>query len=102
MGRAAVHSWLQDCGSAVGIGLHFGIYVGSALFFYWLMQPTVYKNPGLAAYKPPPMTVMVYADSPWVPGAQSEPPSILAQAQPAPAVAESVVVAPKKEIKARE
>jgi uncharacterized iron-regulated membrane protein len=103
MAKPARSSPFQDCGFAIAISFHLSIYVGIALFFYWLMQPTVNQNLGLAAYKPPPKTVVVYADSPWVPPAQSELPSTVAVAEPTPEVVdESVVVAPKKEMKKRE
>jgi hypothetical protein len=112
MAKPAGNSPFQDCGFAIAIGFHLSIYVGIAVFFYWLMQPTVNLNPGLAAYKPLPKTVVIYADSPWVPPASSElPPSIavaeprssIAAAEPTPEVVEeSAVVAPKKEIKKRE
>jgi hypothetical protein len=43
----------------------FGILAAIAFGFYWLMQPAVVKNSGLAAYKPPPKTVVSYV--PWTP-----------------------------------
>jgi uncharacterized iron-regulated membrane protein len=110
MAKPAGNSPFQDCGFAIAISFHLSIYVGIALFFYWLMQPTVNQNPGLAAYKPPPKTVVVYADSPWVPPAPSElppsiavagPPSSIAAAEPTPEVVESAVVTPKKETEKR-
>ena len=42
-----------------------GVLAALAFGFYWLMQPTVVKNTGLAAYKPPPKTVVSYV--PWTP-----------------------------------
>lgn len=34
------------------------------IWFYGLMQPERYPNPGIAAYKPPPATVIVYPHQP--------------------------------------
>jgi hypothetical protein len=39
------------------------------------MQPTVSENYGIAAYKPPPATIVVYPKAPFVPPARSELPS---------------------------
>src|SRR5262245_7441565 len=49
-------------GAAVGIpllaySLVFGLFV---IFLYWLLQPSRVSNPGLAAYVPPPGTVVSY------------------------------------------
>src|SRR5262245_18003588 len=81
------------------LGTRVGIVVaGYAAFFlilYWLMQPSITPNPGLAAYRPPPKTVVHYADSPWEPPAPSVFLPIRA-ADPAPAVAKrSVTEEPK-------
>jgi hypothetical protein len=96
----------QDSGLAVALGIHLGVYTGVAFCFgavlYWLMQPTVFENYGIAAYKPPPKTVVVYADSPWAPPpAPSEPPVTVAVAEPPPDVVQSTTVA-MKEVKKRE
>src|SRR5262249_3375007 len=81
------------------------VLAGYAAFFvglYWLMQLTVSANPGLAAYQPPPKTVVRYADSAWVPPPPSEALPIRAAAEPAPAVAKSSVAEePKKETKTK-
>jgi hypothetical protein len=85
-------------GTAVGILL--AAYAGFFLALYWLMQPSVAANPGLAAYRPPPKTVVHYADSPWVPPAPSEALAIPAATEPAAEVAKSSVTEqPKKETK---
>src|SRR5258708_34411209 len=68
-------------GTAVGILL--AAYAGFFLALYWLMQPSVAANPGLAAYRPPPKTVVHYADSPWVPPAPSQALAIPAATDPA-------------------
>jgi hypothetical protein len=36
------------------IGTVIAAYAGFFLVLYWLMQPTVSANAGLAAYRPPP------------------------------------------------
>src|SRR6266481_166905 len=85
-------------GTAVGILL--AAYAGFFLALYWLMQPSVAANPGLAAYRPPPKTVVHYADSPWVPAAPSEALAIPAATAPAAEVAKSSITEePKKETK---
>jgi len=88
-------------GAAVGILL--AAYAGFFLALYWLMQPSVAANPGLAAYRPPPKTVVHYADSPWVPPALSEALAIPTATEPAPEIAKSSVTEePKKETKKQE
>src|SRR5262245_3934520 len=85
-------------GAAAGIVL--AAYAGFFFVLYWLMQPSATANPGLAAYRPPPKTVVRYADSPWVPPPPSEVLPIRAEAEPAPQIAKSSVVEePKKETK---
>ena len=84
-----------------------GIVVGAfaAFFFvlYWLMQPTVTANSGLAGYRPPPKTIVKYADAPWVPPDPSEAFQIRAVDEPAPVIARrSVTEEPKKETKKQE
>jgi hypothetical protein len=50
---------------ATGLAMHLCLYCGAAACFasgsYYLMQPTRLVNPGLAAYKPPPRTVIAHA-----------------------------------------
>ena len=67
---------------------------------YWLMQPRVFANAGLAVYKPPPKTIVTYAGSPnaWKPPPAMELPSEVV-ASAAPVIAESPAVEPKKEAK---
>ena len=85
-------------------GLVLAAYAAFFLALYWLMQPSVTANPGLAAYRPPPKTVVRYADSPWVPPDPSETFPIRAAAtEPASPVAKSSVTEePKKETKKQE
>src|SRR6266446_3973666 len=94
----------EDYPLAAAVGLVVAAYLGFFVGLFWLMQPTVTANPGLAAYQPPPKTVVRYADSPWVPPAPSEALPIRAEAQPAaPEIAKSSVAAePKKATKKQE
>jgi hypothetical protein len=104
----------QDARLAVALGLNVGVYAGIIACFaaglFWLMQPKVIQNQGLAAYKPPPGTVVIYADPVRPPPVLSEPPETVGVAEPAPEivgnrmpeVAERPVVTTKKEIKKRE
>ena len=81
----------------MAFALYLGVYGGVALGFYWLMQPTVVRNQGLAAYKPPPLAVVNYSNPSFVPPVPSEPPPVLA-AGPAPEAAEGVAAAPEKAV----
>src|SRR5215472_5619683 len=94
----------EDYHLATAVGFVVAAYLGFFVVLYWLMQPTVTANPGLAAYQPPPETVVRYADSPWVPPPPSEAlPPMRAAAEPAPEMAKSSVAAePKKETKKQE
>src|SRR5262244_1461294 len=95
-------SRLEDYRLGAAAGMVLAAYVGFFFVLYWLMQPSVTANPGLAAYRPPPKTIVRYADSPWVPPPPSEALPIRAAAEPAPAVAKSSVAEePKKETKAK-
>ena len=94
----------EDYHLATAVGFVVAAYLGFFVVLYWLMQPTVTANPGLAAYQPPPKTVVRYADSPWVPPPPSEAlPPMRAAAEPAPEMAKSSVAAePKNETKKQE
>src|SRR5215475_4640525 len=93
----------EDYRLATAIGIILAAYVGFFVALYWLMQPSVAANPGLAAYRPPPKTVVHYADSPWVPPAPSEALPIRPEAEPTREIAKgSVTEEPKKETKKRE
>ena len=72
----------QDFRLAAGVGFCLGVYVVLAIAFHWLMQPTVSENYGIAAYKPPPATVVVYPKAPFVPPAPPELPSASIAAEP--------------------
>jgi hypothetical protein len=55
-------------GVTVGLVEHLSLYCAGAaciaFALYYSMQPTLVANPGLAAYKPPPRTVITYAAPP--------------------------------------
>jgi hypothetical protein len=76
----------QDFSLAAGVGFCLGAYVLLAVAFHWLMQPTVSENYGIAAYKPPPATVVPYAKTPFVPPTPELPSSSIA-AEPLPSAA---------------
>src|SRR6516162_6830591 len=94
----------EDFPLAAAVGVVVAAYLGFFVGLFWLMQPTVTANPGLAAYQPPPKTVVRYADSPWVPPPPSEAlPILRATAERAPEAAKSSVAEePKKETKKQE
>src|SRR5262249_24117061 len=84
-------------------GIALAAYASFFLGLYWLMQPSVTRNPGLPGYRPPPKPIVRYADSPWAPPAPSEALPIRAQAEPAPEPAKSSVAEePKKETKKKQ
>jgi hypothetical protein len=92
----------EDYRLAAAVGIILGAYAGFALGLYWLMQPSVATNHGLAGYRPPPKTVVHYAGSPWVPPTPSEALPVR-EAEPAPEIAKSSVTeVPKKETKKQE
>ena len=99
----------QEFSLVAGVGICLGGYVVLAVAFHWLMQPTVFENYGVAAYKPPPGTIVVYPEAPFVPPAPSElplssvaaePPALAAFATAIPEVEERPVAeVPKKALK---
>jgi hypothetical protein len=90
----------EDYRLAAAVAIFLGAYAGFAFGLYWLMQPSVVTNSGLAGYRPPPKTVVHSADSPWVPPNPSEALPMRAVAEPAPEIAQKVVTEePKKETK---
>ena len=104
MKTAAVSSPFQDCGLAIALVTNLGVYTGVALCFaaavYWLMQPTISANAGLAGYRPPPKTVVKYADAPWTPPDPSEALPFRASGERPPVIAKTNVTdEPKKEVK---
>jgi hypothetical protein len=87
----------QDFRLAAAVGLIVGAYVAFAAGLYWMMQPSVATNYGVAGYRPPPKTVVRDANSPWVPPT----PEVLpkqAIAEPEPELARAEVIQqPKKQ-----
>ena len=90
----------EDCRLAATAGIVLGGYAAFFFVLYWLMQPTISANSGLAGYRPPPKTVVKYADAPWTPPDPSEALPRRAVDEPAPVVAKSSVTEePKNETK---
>src|ERR1700757_931008 len=90
----------DDYGLAAAVGILLGIYAGFFFGLHWLMQPSVSPNTGLAGYRPPPKTVVRYADAPWVPPPPSEALPMRVLDEPAAEVASSnVTEEPKRETK---
>jgi len=83
-------------------GIVAAAYAGFFLLLYWLMQPSVSANPGLAGYRPPPKTIVRYADSPWVPPEPSEPFPVRVAREPPEVAKSKVTEEPKKETKKQE
>jgi hypothetical protein len=80
---------------AAGVGFRIGACAGFAVYFYWLMQPNVVTNHGLAAYHPPPKAVVNYDLQRMAPAALEE-----RVALPVPESAPEIAVSsvePKKE-----
>jgi hypothetical protein len=104
----------SNIGLLAGGGTLVGVYVALGFGFYWLMQPTIFENSGRAAYKPPPATIVVYRETPFIPPtptpftspspAAIEPPVEAAFAAATPAVEEQkpAVVVPKQSRRHRE
>jgi hypothetical protein len=90
----------QGSGLFAGFTLFLGVYAAAGFIFYWLMQPTVITNRGMAAYQPPPVTVVT--DVPWVPPASSESDAAFAMTRRTQEIAESRAAATKSEVKAAE
>jgi len=91
-------SRFEDFDLAAAFAGSLGVCALLAFGFYWLLQPTVFPNQGLAAYKPPPKTVV--SAVPWVPPEPgTEVFTSYARAEPAP---DSKTVAAKDEKKGRE
>jgi len=85
-------------------GILIAVYASVAGVFYWVMQPTVAENRGLAAYQPPPNTVVRYADAPWIPPDPSDTSAPLTPIQRTQETAPSSPAAPaaKTDSKTRE
>src|SRR5262249_42809762 len=98
--RFATSDSHEDYRLGVTVGTVIAAYAGFFLVLYWLMQPTVSANAGLAAYRPPPKTVVKYADAPWVPPDPAEAVPFRRASDERPRVAKaSATEEPKKEVK---
>jgi hypothetical protein len=78
---------LETDGLGVALGIHLSIYSFVFVLFsaalYSLLQPKQVPNPGLAAYKPPPGTVISYEMPPRLLARHGQPPQ-LAELPPTP------------------
>jgi hypothetical protein len=93
----------EDCRLAVTAGIAVGAYAAFFFLLFWLMQPTVTANAGLAGYQPPPGTAVKPANAPWVPPSPSQAFPRRAADEPVPVMAKrSVAEEPKKETKKQE
>jgi hypothetical protein len=93
-----------NTGVATALAIHLAIYAAVGCCFaaglWWLLQPRVIENTGLAAYKPPPGTMLTSGGSPSPAILPPLPDASSVATVPAPQVAEgSVVAAPKPEAK---
>jgi hypothetical protein len=94
----------RDYGVVTGIAIFLGVYATIAVAFIWLMQPNSVPNSGIAAYRPPPNTIVNY-DPPAASSKQDvnrvalELPARPAVAGPIPETPAPVVAEPKKEPK---
>jgi hypothetical protein len=63
----ARRSRYTDSGLGAALTIYLGVCVGLTTCFgaglYWLMEPSVFPNPGLAAYKPPANFVVTFCQS---------------------------------------
>jgi hypothetical protein len=88
----------EDCRLTGVAGIVLAGYAAFFFVLYWLMQPTVAANSGLA-----PKTIVKYANAPWVPSYPSEALPIRTVDEPTPVIAKrSVTEEPKKETKKQE
>jgi hypothetical protein len=93
----------EDCRLAGTAGIAVAAYAAFFFILFWLMQPTVTANSGLAGYQPPPKTIVKYdVNAPWVPPSPSEPLPRRALDEPPVIVKRSVAEEPKKETKKQE
>src|SRR5262245_25307482 len=93
----------EDCRLAGVAGVVLAGYAAFFFFLFWLMQPTVTANAGLAGYQPPPGTAVKPANAPWVPPSPSQAFPIRTVDEPAPVIAKrSATEGPKKETNKQE
>jgi hypothetical protein len=90
---------VSDIGLLAALGTVVGGYAALGVGFYWLMQPTILENAGSAAYKPPPATIVVYPDAPFIPPAHDPSVSPPAAAIEPPVAAAFAAAVPEVEEK---
>jgi hypothetical protein len=90
----------QEFSLAGVFAILFAVFAVPAGGIYWLMKPSVAENRGLAAYTPPPKTVI--NDVPWVPPASDEPPPIVRPSEAPREVVRAAAPPPKIDPRARE
>jgi hypothetical protein len=89
----------SDVGLLGAIGIFVGGYLALGVGFYWWMQPAVFENSGIAAYKPPPATIVVYPEVPFVAPAPAPSASVSAPAVEPPVDAAFAAAIPEIEEK---
>jgi hypothetical protein len=104
MSRASHPKSDLNTGVATALAIHLATYAAVGCCFaaalWWLLQPRVIENTGLAAYKPPPGTALTYGGSPGPAILPPLPDASSVATVPAPQVAAgSVVASPKPEAK---
>ena len=82
----------EDCRLAGVAGIVLAGYAAFFFVLYWLMQPTVTANSGLA-----PKTIVKYVDAPWVPSNPSQALPVRTLDEPAPVTAKPSVTETKKQ-----
>ncbi len=98
----AEHLAYEDCRLTGAAGIFLEGYAAFFFILYWLMQPTVTANSGLAGFRPPPKTSVKYAYAPWVPPNPSEALPIRSVDEPAPVIAKRSVTEEPKETRKQE
>jgi hypothetical protein len=91
----------RDYGAAAVLAIFLAVFGGAGFGLYWLMQPAKVTNYGMAAYKPPPKTVVDY-DMSAAATAASERLAAMPAPPPLPEPEPVAAPEPKKETKSRE
>jgi hypothetical protein len=86
------NSRYEDCRLAGVAGIVLAGYAAFFFVLFWLMQPTVTANSGLA-----PKTIVKYVDAPWVPSNPSQALPVRTLDEPAPVTAKPSVTETKKQ-----
>ena len=91
----------RDFGAAAVLAIFLAVFGSAAFGLYWMMQPAKVANYGMAAYKPPPKTVVDY-DMSSAATAASERLAAMPAPPPLPEPEPVAAPEPKKEVKSRE